>query len=751
MRLHWTSGRRCAVGAALAGLLSPLVAVVPVWASSVANEVVFTADADNDGIYTVVLRNLETQQSTTLLPEDATNEWTYDDPELSPDGGRVVLSTDRGSATSSEGLAVVNRDGSGFRRITEPPRSAASESVDLAPAWSPSGDRIVFTRITTPVGSRDPLAVRTALHVVPGAGGTPVPYGQAADGYTADWSPDGNRIVFAALAPGGDSGPLTVISSDPASTGGRTNLGVTGLMPAWSPDGSTIAYATITARDTDRARAQDTALIATVPAAGGGQRLLSPTRPDPARPSVAEYPAWTPDGQSIVYDVFGYAAGAVDLPPGDLWAVDRLGVRAGRLLRTGGDEAQPHLQGPAPAAVSAGSPSEYVPVTPTRVLDTRPGPGTVGAPAGQVGPGGTVDLRVHGLATAQGAVPASATAVVLNVTAVEPSAVTDIRVYPTPTDSAVPRSSNLNTGPGRVVPNLVTATLGTGGSVRLRNAAGRVHLIADVAGYYVPTGAGGSGFTAVDPGRILDTRPAPNNVGAPAASVGPAGTVDLQVTGSLPTSDGRTVTVPGDARAVVLNVTATGVTANTNVRVYPAPASGAAVPTVSNLNVGPGQTAANLMTVPVGAGGKVRLRNAQGRVQLLADLAGYYSAGSSGKFVPVAPTRFLDTRSGVGAAPIATTAAGFLDLLVAGARGVPAGATAAVLNVTGTGVTATTNVRAYPATAGRVPTVSNLNLERGETRANLTVVKVGTDGQVRVRNAAGELQLISDLAGYFVG
>ena len=502
MTLPCTPGRRRgAVGAALVGLLSPLALASPAWASDVANEVVYTADADNDGLYTIELRNLETQRSVTLLPEDAANRWTYDDPELSPDGGRVVLSTDRGSATGQEGIAVVNRDGSGFRRLTEPPRTATTESVDLGSAWSPTGDRVLFTRITTPLGSRDPLGVRTALHVVPAAGGAAVPYGQAADGYTGDWSPDGTRVVFAALAAGADSGPLTVISSDPASTAGRTSLGVTGLMPAWSPDGTTIAYATITARDTDRARAQDTALIATVPAAGGAQRLLSVTRPDPARASVAEYPAWSPDGQSIVYDLFGYGSGA-DLPPGDLWAVDRAGVRAGRLLRTAGDETQPHLQGPAPSAVSAGASSSYVPVTPRRVLDTRPAPNNVGAPAARIGAGGTVDLRVHGLTTDQGAVPTTATAVVLNVTAVDPSAATDVRVYPTPADGAVPRSSNLNTGPGQVVPNLVTATIGSGGSVRLRNAAGSVHLIADVAGYYVPSGAGGSGFTAVDPGRV---------------------------------------------------------------------------------------------------------------------------------------------------------------------------------------------------------------------------------------------------------
>ena len=98
-----------------------------------------------------------------------------------------------------------------------------------------------------------------------------------------------------------------------------------------------------------------------------------------------------------------------------------------------------------------------------------------------------------------------------------------------------------------------------------------------------------------------------------------------------------------------------------------------------------------------------------------------------------------------------TTAEGFLDLKVAGSRGVPANATAAVLNLTGTGVTTSTDVRAYPLGAASVPTVSNLNLTRGATRANLTIVKTGTDGRVRVRNGAGTVNLIGDLAGYMVG
>lgn len=737
------SRRTNAAAVALAALVAPVLVATPASASSTANEVVYTADDDNDGVYSIVLRDLESRRVTTVLPADTTNDFLYDEPELSPDGGRIAFSTDRGgSAEFEEGIAVVNRDGSGFRRVTTPPSTTSSFAVDVGAAWSPDGSRLLFTRITvtTPEGGGED-AIDTALFVVPAAGGTPTALVGGEDGYTGDWSPDGSKIVFANIANAtiDDSGPLVVVNSN--GSGGAVSLGagITGYSPTWSPDGTTIAYATVTSRDADRTRGEDVAQIATVPATGGGAKVLAPTRPTSAA-TVAEYPAWSPDGESIVYDLYGYSA-TDDFPPGDLWAVDKDGQRAGRVTATAGDEAQPHVHGPAPAPVSAGTESTYVPVTPKRVLDTREG---VGAPAAKVGPGGTVDLAVRGLATTPTAVPSDATAVVLNVTVTGTTATTDVRAYPSGTP--VSGASSLNAGAGQTVPNLVTAAIGSNGAVTLRNSAGSVHLIADIAGYYVP-GTRGAGFAAVDPSRVLDTR---SGVGAPGVKVGAEGFLDLQVTGSLQTADGRTVTVPADARAVVLNVTVTGATSGTDIRVYPTPTDGA-VPTVSNLNVRAGQTVPNLVTVAVGEGGKVRLRNSGGSVNLIADLAGYYSPTATGRFVPVAPTRFLDTRSGVGGAPIPVTGEGFVDLKVAGSRGVPAGATAAVLNLTGTGVTTGTDVRAYPVGAASVPTVSNLNLARGVTRANSAIVKTGTDGRVRVRNGAGSVNLIGDLAGYMIG
>ena len=725
---------------AVAALVAPLAVVLPAQASATRNEIVYTADDDNDGVYSIVLRDLETRSVRTVLPADPTAETLYDDPELSPTGDRIAFSTDRGAAQFDEGIAVVNRDGTGFRRVTNPPAAAGTTyTIDVAPAWSRDGTRLLFTRITTDNADSANIRASTALYTVSVTpGSSPVPLPNASDGYLGDWSPDGSQIVFTALAPDADTGPITIVRAD--GTQRRPLAGANGLMPTWSPDGRTIAYATITSLDPDRARQQDVAQIATVPVAGGSATVLAATKPSAAR-TVAGYPSWSPDGESLLFDLFGYSA-TDDFPPGDIWAVDRFGRRAGRVTATRGDDAQPHAQGPTPASVSAGSPSTYTPVTPRRILDTRNG---TGVRPGKVGQGGAVDLPVRGVATAQGPVPASATAVVLNVTVTDTTAGTDVRAYPTGT--GVPLASNLNAGIRSTVPNLVTVRLGANGGISLRNGLGSVHLIGDIAGYYTPDAAG-AGFAAVDPSRILDTRV---GLGAPRAKLGRGGIADLQVTGALRTADGATVTVPADARAVVLNVTATAVTGvSTDVRVYPPSAT---VPLVSNLNLRGGQTAANLVTVAVGGGGRVRLRNGLGSLHLIADLAGYYAPGAAGRFVPVTPTRFLDTRAGVGAAVIPTTAGGFVDLKVAGTRAVPAGATAAVLNLTGTAVSGTrsTDVRAYPLGAPRVPTVSNVNLTAGETRANLSIVRIGSDGRVRVRNSTGQLQLVGDLAGYMIG
>ncbi|MFJ8138840.1 hypothetical protein [Streptomyces sp. NPDC096013] len=244
--------------------------------------------------------------------------------------------------------------------------------------------------------------------------------------------------------------------------------------------------------------------------------------------------------------------------------------------------------------------SALTPVSPTRFLDTRNG---TGAPKARIGAGGIVELKVAGT---HGIPATGVTAVVMNVTAVRPTTGGYITVYPD--GQSLPAVSNINFPAGRTIPNMVVAPV-VNGSVDLRNSAGSVDLLADVTGYFSATG---STFTPAGPLRLLDTR---SGLGARPGAVAPGGLVSLPVTG--------TAGVPSSGvTAVVLTVTVTAPSAGGYLTVHP---HGLPEPGVSNLNFGAGQTISNMVVVPV-VDGRVTFANHTGSVQVIADLAGYYSS-----------------------------------------------------------------------------------------------------------------------------
>jgi hypothetical protein len=166
----------------------------------------------------------------------------------------------------------------------------------------------------------------------------------------------------------------------------------------------------------------------------------------------------------------------------------------------------------------------------------------------------------------------------------------------------------------------------------------------------------------------------------------------------------------------------------------------------SNLNVPAGDTRPNLVTVKVGAGGQVTFGNQFGFVDLVVDVAGYFSEGGA-SLTSVMPNRVWDSRSGPG--PVGRIGPGATrNVTVAGIAGIPAGVTAIVLNVTAVTPTAGTHVTIWP-TGEAPPVASNLNVPAGDTRANLVVVKVGAGGQVGFANHAGSVDLIADVAGWY--
>ena len=261
--------------------------------------------------------------------------------------------------------------------------------------------------------------------------------------------------------------------------------------------------------------------------------------------------------------------------------------------------------------------------------------------------------------------------------------------------------------------------------------------------------AAGSRFTAVSPVRLLDTRGANVPAGWPAGQplVGKSATrerLDLPVAG--------VAGVPPDATAVVVNVTSTQATSGDGfVTVWPA---GEPRPLASNLNLQPGASVPNLVTVKVGAGGRISLFTNTGSVHLIVDLAGYY-AGEGDLFFPVSPARVLDTRTGKGAPKRPVAERSSIDVAIGGQSGsnVPRSARTVVLNVTSTEATTTNGFTTVWPTGSARPNASNLNYRLGVAVPNAVVVGlgpgVGGRGSASMYNGAGTVHLVADVNGYF--
>jgi hypothetical protein len=205
----------------------------------------------------------------------------------------------------------------------------------------------------------------------------------------------------------------------------------------------------------------------------------------------------------------------------------------------------------------------------------------------------------------------------------------------------------------------------------------------------------------------------------------------------------------------VLNVTVTNSTSPSYLTVYP---TGVTRPTASNLNFLAHQSVPNLAEVSIGPDGKVNVYNAFGSVDVIFDVQGWVTtqgtvSGTDGLFRPLVPARILDTRFGTGGFLTPVGPGQTIHLQVASAGGVPSATSATppeavVMNVTVTNPTAPSYLTVFPTGASK-PVVSNLNFVAGQTVPNRVEVKLGTNGQVDIFNAAGSVNVIADVNGWF--
>ena len=252
-----------------------------------------------------------------------------------------------------------------------------------------------------------------------------------------------------------------------------------------------------------------------------------------------------------------------------------------------------------PATAGAG---EYVPLSPSRIADTRPGSGEPYA-GDTLGPGQTLDVQVTGM----GGVPTSGVAAAdVNVTVTDTTAASFLTVYPS--GQTTPLASNLNWTPGLTIANRVMVPVGSGGKISIYNQSGQVDVVVDVDGYYSSTGTTASGaslYYPVSPTRVLDTRV-------------DGGT--LQGGSDLAEQFAGLSGVGVGASAIVANLTATDTSTSSFFTL--SPTDGA--PTTSDLNWGAEMTVPGLAITALSTNGDAFLYNHAGSAQAVIDVFGYF-------------------------------------------------------------------------------------------------------------------------------
>lgn len=199
-------------------------------------------------------------------------------PDWSPDGRQIVFVSARdstpGAPTRRPEIFLMNRDGSGVRRI--------HETTDVAwhPRWSPDGQRIAFERYDRSVSKFRPYVMN--------ADGSNVQLLSSAPGenFSVEWSPVGTRLLFLSNRPPRfwwtmyvmrvDGSGEQQLAGDSACT---TNVSD----PRWSPDGSQIAYVCLSNSEP---------AIYTIRADGT----------DPVQLTAPGWgPVWSPDGRELAF------------------------------------------------------------------------------------------------------------------------------------------------------------------------------------------------------------------------------------------------------------------------------------------------------------------------------------------------------------------------------------------------------------------------------------------------------------------
>ncbi len=212
----------------------------------------------------------------------------------SPDGSLIVFEKWWASSGRSE-VWLMNADGTHKHPLLHDPKF-----FDRAPSFSPRGDWVVFARCFPPGG--DLCSIYRAR--IDGSGLTAITHfsDNAAD-IMPVYSPDGTKIAFNSYRRGGFLFPLSQVNADGGDVEFITPLELGAKAADWSPDGNRLVFSTGIAFF-NGLNGRNEEIWTSDPQGHGLQQLTQENFPG-QRSYYAEphdiFPAWSPRGDAIVF------------------------------------------------------------------------------------------------------------------------------------------------------------------------------------------------------------------------------------------------------------------------------------------------------------------------------------------------------------------------------------------------------------------------------------------------------------------